>query len=100
MFFHERDRVMKKVFQTTGRVKIFPQKGGWVYLPISQTYTDLGIKKPLWGLVPVTMTLGKTTWRKSLLPLGDGTLFIALNARVRKAEGIHVGDVVTVSFSL
>jgi hypothetical protein len=91
---------MKKTFKTEGKVKIFPQKGGWVYLSIKQSYGDLKIKKPKWGLVPVIITIGKTTWKKSLLPFGDGTLFIALNEKVRKAENIIVGDKVVAIFSL
>lgn len=91
---------MKKTFKTEGKVKIFPQKGGWVYLPIKQTYADLKIKKPKWGLVPATITTGRTTWKKSLLPFGDGTLFIALNEKVRKAENIKVGGSVTATFYL
>lgn len=90
----------KKSFTSKGRVKQFPQKGGWVYLPIAQTYRDLGIQKPRWGLVPATITIGTTTWTKSLLPYGDGSLFIALNAKVRKAEGINVGDTITVTFTV
>lgn len=91
---------MRKTFKTEGKVKIFPQKGGWVYLPIKQTYTDLGIKKPKWGLVPATITIGKTTWKKSLLPFGDGTLFIALNEKVRKAENIKIGDTIKIMFEI
>ena len=91
---------MKKTFSTKGEVKIFPLKQGWVYLPINQTYKDFNIKKPKWGLIPATITIRKTTWKKSLLPLGDGTLFIALNKKVRDAENIRVGDVVTVKFSI
>jgi hypothetical protein len=91
---------MKKTFVSKAKVKVFPQKGGWVYLPIKQTYQELDMKKPRWGLVPATITIGHTTWTKSLLPFGDGTLFIALNAKVRKAEGIKIGDVVTAHFSL
>ena len=91
---------MKKTFKTEGKVKIFPQKGGWVYLPIKQTYADLGIKKPRWGLVPATITIGKTTWKKSLLPMGDGTLFISLSEKIRKAEDIKIGDSVIANFSL
>lgn len=68
-----------KVYESTNIVKHFPQKGGWVYVPIDQTYTDLGINKPRWGLVPATITVGETTWKKSLLPHGDGTLFVALS---------------------
>jgi hypothetical protein len=90
---------MRRTFTCSGIVKQFPQKGGWVYLPIPQTYADLG-GKPRWGLVPATITIGKTTWTRSLLPLGDGTLFIALNATVRKAEHINVGDRVTATFKV
>jgi hypothetical protein len=94
--------MMKKLFTVTGKVKLFPQASGWVYLPIPQTYEDLGFKKqkPKWGLVPATITIGNTTWQKSLLPYGDGSLFIALNAKVRKAESISVGDTITVTFTL
>lgn len=91
---------MSKTFKTKGKVKIFPQKGGWVYVSIEQTYSDLGIKKPRWGLVPATITIGKTTWKRSLLPMGDETLFIALNEKVRKAEDIKIGDTVTANFQI
>ena len=89
---------MKKprVYSSTNVVKRFPQPGGWVYVPINQTYAELGIKKPKWGLVPATITIGGTTWQKSLLPLGDGTLFVALSEKIRNAEKIVVGDTVTV----
>ncbi len=91
---------MKKTFKAEGQVKIFPQKGGWVYLPIKQTYADLNISKPRWGLVPARITIGRTTWNKSLLPMGDGTLFIALNEKIRKAEDIKIGDSVVANFSI
>jgi hypothetical protein len=93
---------MAKIFTVTGTVKKFPQAGGWVYLPIKQTYGDLGFKagKPKWGLVPATITLGKTSWKKSLLPFGDETLFIALSEKVRKVENVKVGDTVSVTFKL
>ena len=52
------------------------------------------------GLVPITVTLGNTTWDTSLMPKGDGTHFIALNAKVRNSEGVAVGDRVKLSFRL
>ena len=88
-----------KTFTSTGVVKKFPQKGGWTYVPITQTYQDLG-GKPKWGLVPATITLGATTWKKSLLPFGDRPLFLALNYKVRKAESVSVADTATISFKI
>jgi len=90
---------MRKTYTSKGIVKQFPQKGGWVYVPIIQTYEDFG-GKPKWGLIPATITIGETTWKKSLLPFGDGTLFVALNEKVRLAEKLSVGDKVTVTFSV
>lgn len=86
----------QRIYSSTNVVKRFPKKGGWVYVSINQTYTDLGMKKPKWGLVPATITVGNTTWEKSLLPFGDETLFISLSEKIRKAEEIEVGDTVTV----
>lgn len=90
---------MKKEFKVTGVIKKFPQKGGWTYIEIPQTYQNLG-GRPKWGLVPATITLGKTTWKRSLLPLGDGTLFIALSEKVRKAKNVSVGDTITISYKV
>lgn len=89
---------MKK-FSVKSKVQKFPGRGGWFYLPIPQTYKDFG-RKPIWGLVPAEITIGKTTWRKSLLPKGDGTMFIALNTKVRKAENLQPGDEIEVEYRI
>ena len=86
----------QSVFSSTNIVRRFPQKGGWGYLQIDQTYAEFGITKPKWGLVPATLTVGSTTWKKSLLPFGDSTLFVALSKRIRQAEKIEVDGTITV----
>lgn len=48
-----------------------------------------------WGMVPVTVTLGGTTWPTSLWPK-DGGYVVPLKASVRRAEGVEIGDLVTV----
>jgi Domain of unknown function (DUF1905) len=48
-----------------------------------------------WGMVPVTATIGSTTWTTSLWPK-DGAYIVPLKADVRRAERIDLGDVVTV----
>lgn len=89
---------MKK-FSVKSKVQKFPGSSGWFYLPIPHTYREFG-KKPVWGLVPAEITIGQTTWRKSLLPKGDGTMFIALNAKVRKAENLQLGDEIEVEYTI
>jgi hypothetical protein len=48
-----------------------------------------------WGMIPVTARIGGTSWTTSLFPK-DGGYVVPLKAIVRRAEGIDVGDVVTI----
>ncbi|MER7475118.1 DUF1905 domain-containing protein [Micromonospora sp. NPDC000018] len=48
-----------------------------------------------WGMIPVTARIGGTGWRTSLFPK-DGRYLVPVKAGVREAEGIAVGDTVTV----
>ncbi len=88
---------MPNNFKVTGRVERFPGKMGWhhVRVPVAKT-KNLKIKRPKWGLIPARFTVGSTTWESSLLPYGDGTLFVALKASIRKKEKISKGDRVNV----
>ena len=48
-----------------------------------------------WGMIPVEAGIGSTGWTTSLWPK-DGGYVVPLKDKVRKAEGIEIGDVVTV----
>lgn len=48
-----------------------------------------------WGMVPVTAQVGGTRFTTSLWPK-DGGYVVPLKDKVRTAEGLEVGDVVTV----
>jgi hypothetical protein len=52
-----------------------------------------------WGMIPVTARIGRTTWTTSLFPK-DGQYIVPVKARVRTAEGIEEGDVVTVRLTV
>lgn len=52
-----------------------------------------------WGMIPVTARTGGTGWRTSLFPM-DGRYIVPVKAGVRRAEGLEVGDVVTVRLVL
>lgn len=89
---------MPKPYTFTAEVHLFPQAGGWHYVTAPQEYTDE--LKPLAkrGLVAVEATVGGLSWQTSLLPMGDGSQFLALPAKVRQKEQITIGDVIEVSF--
>lgn len=52
-----------------------------------------------WGMIPVAARLGVTRWTTSLFAK-DGGYVVPLKDLVRKAEGIEVGDTVTVRLSI
>jgi len=90
----------RKYFTVSGQVKIFPVVNPWIYVGVPKKYTVITKSFADRGLVPITVTLGLSKWNTSLLPKGDGSQFIALNAKVRKAEDIKIGDRIQMSFTL
>ncbi|MEU4224092.1 DUF1905 domain-containing protein [Nonomuraea sp. NPDC026600] len=52
-----------------------------------------------WGMIPVTARIGEIGWKTSLFPK-DGRYIVPVKAGVRKAEGLEVGDMVTVRLSV
>ncbi|MDO4773550.1 MAG: DUF1905 domain-containing protein [Candidatus Saccharibacteria bacterium] len=87
-----------KAYAVRGVVQIFPQKGGWHYVSVPREYSEELAHLADRGLVAVRATAGEVSWDTSLLPMGDGMQFIALPAKVRRANGLAVGGRVTVTF--
>jgi len=52
-----------------------------------------------WGMIPVTARIGGTSWKTSLFPK-DGRYIVPVKARVRHAEGLDVGDTMTVRLAV
>ena len=52
-----------------------------------------------WGMIPVEVTIGDTVWATSLWPR-EGAYVVPLKDRIRTAEEIFEGDVVTVRLSV
>lgn len=87
-------------FPVTGVVEIFPMENPWVYVPVPKKYSKMFAALADRGLIAVDVTLGQSCWPTSLMPKGDGTHFIPLSAKIRKAEGVEVGDKIKLKFSL
>ncbi len=52
-----------------------------------------------WGMIPVEVRIGATTWKTSLWPK-DGSYVVPLKAAIRKAEALDVGDTVRVRLTV
>lgn len=86
-------------FEFEAEVEIFPQTGGWHYVRVpSELSRPLDVLAER-GLIAVHATIGSSSWPTSLLPIGDGTHFLALPAKVRGTEHISLGDTIRVSFT-
>lgn len=48
-----------------------------------------------WGMIPVTVKIGKTAWTTSLWPKDDRYI-VPIKANVRKAEKIDEGDTINI----
>lgn len=49
-------------------------------------------KRRGWGSIPITATLGKTTWDTSIFPSKQGEYLLALKQAVREKEAIQEDD--------
>lgn len=52
------------------------------------------------GSVRVTATIGRTTWKTSIFPDGDGSYSLPIKKAVRTAESLDLGDTATVRVEL
>ncbi|WP_018350443.1 DUF1905 domain-containing protein [Longispora albida] len=52
-----------------------------------------------WGMIPVTAAIGDTSWTTSLFPK-DGRYVVPVKTVVRRAEGLDVGDTVTIRLTV
>ncbi len=84
----------------TATVSLFEREKGWYYVSVPSH-----LSKPLAhladrGLIAVTAKIGESSWPTSLLPMGDGTHFIALPAKIRSKETVSLGADVEISFDV
>jgi hypothetical protein len=52
-----------------------------------------------WGMVPVEVRLGRTSWRTSLFPK-DGGYVLPLRDSVRSREQVELGDLVSIRLTI
>lgn len=84
---------MNESFKVIDKVEIFPQKGGWYFIRVPISITEKLAHKAERGVIAINATIGKSSWKTSLLPMGDGTHFIALNACDHVVTIRQIGDV-------
>ncbi len=74
----------------------------FVTVPDEQSAAIEAVKSEVtygWGVIPVTVSIGRTEFTTSLFPKGDRYL-VPLKVAVRRAEHLELGDTVTIHLHL
>lgn len=93
-------------FVLKSKVWVYPGMASWRFITVPKKESEAIRKKHGthargWGSLPVTITIGGTSWNTSIFPdKKSGTYLLPLKAAVRKAEGIFDGDTVLYSITL
>ncbi len=95
----------KKCYKVQLEVWLYPSEAAaWHFVSVPKKESEeikknFGIPRRGWGAVPVSVTIGKTTWKTSIFPeKKSGEYILPLKADVRKKEGVRNGT--RISFSL
>ena len=98
-------KMTSKKYTLRSEVWLYPGMSGWHFVGIpkkeSREIQKLVIKKAGFGSVPVTVTIGDTTWNTSIFPdKRTETYLLPIKAEVRKKEGIFFGNKISLTIEL
>jgi hypothetical protein len=87
-----------------GKIWFWKGPAPWYFVtvPAEQCHDLKAILKLVtygWGMIPVTVQIGKTKWETSMFPK-DGSYLVPIKASVRKAENLAEGDTVMVRLAV
>lgn len=85
---------MKPLVNKKYKLERFPGKGGWTFVRIPEVLQD---KSKPFGWVKVRGTIDGYELKKyNLMPMGNGMLFLAVRAEIRKKIKKNEGDIIHV----
>ncbi len=93
-------------YQITAKVWVYQLKGAWYFITLPEDESEqikffAGHISGGFGSIPVTATIGKTSWKTSIFPYKKaGGYILPLKAEIRKKEKIEENDIVTVALKV
>ena len=92
------------VLEFTGEIIHWRGPAPWFFVPIPKEESEniKAISSMVtygWGVIPVAVTIGKTTFETSLFPK-DELYLVPIKVAVRKAENIVEGDTVSLQLEI
>ncbi len=91
-------------FKFTGKIWFWKGPSPWHFVTVPEDesreiHAMSSIVTYGWGMIPVTVHIGKTTWKTSLWP-HNGLYIVPLKTNVRRAEKLQEGDTVTITLTV
>lgn len=96
----------KGIYKMTSKVIVYPGMAAWRFLPLPKDQAadikeTFGAHAKGWGSLPVSVTIGGTTWDTSIFPdKKSGTYVLPLKADVRRKEDISDSSIVQFTIKL
>lgn len=98
--------MIKLEYKMRARVWLYPGAAGWHFVTLPAKDSEaikkaFGVAQRGWGSLPVTATVGKTSWKTSIFPDKQlGAYVLPLKAEVRKKENIELDRVIAFSVQI
>lgn len=73
--------------------------GTWWYVHVPAEIRSCWRHLERRGFIKVVAAIGDSRWSGSLMPWADGSAQLTIGAAIRRAEGLALGDPVTVTLS-
>lgn len=99
--------MLKDSFNIQAEVWLYPgENASWHFVSVPKEISagireHFGGRSKGWGSLPVTVTIGRTTWDTSIFPDKKSAAYLLpLKAVVRAKEGIRAGERVALSIRM
>ena len=97
----------KKNFSFTAKVWLYPgETASWHFVTVpkelgAEIKNNFGATAKGFGSLPVSATIGTTTWNTSIFPdRRMGTYILPLKAKVRKKEDVFMDDEIAITLKI
>ena len=98
--------MVTSTYELNSKIFVYPGMSAWRFLVLpkkqgQEIKEKFGKHAKGWGSLPVSVTIGKTTWNTSIFPdKRSGTYLLPLRAQIRKKEEIFDDDKVHFTLTL
>lgn len=98
--------MLNNKFKFRAKIWLYSGIAAWHFISLPQKQSDtikktFGAMKRGWGSLPVSVTIGKTTWKTSIFPDKKANAYLLpLKTEVRKKENLRADDAVTFTIEI